>query len=1123
MFSKRNKNTNYINIILYVLVVLLLFGMFRFIFYCINLVSETNQNNIAHTIKIRNSLEEVDKIVDRAEVNLDVLSDNIKILYDIHKLHDKKYNAEFINKLDLMTNAALINSPGVNGVWFQLNIDLPFALDMYTWYGKQNGKCINLKHIIEQKEPKQRPITPITDPYYFNAIKNKGINWSDFYIDPDVNIRMVTISKPIYKDNQLIGVVGIDLSVSDLNNALKNMQRNLAGSNTFLLDKDGNILLFCLDNNSKKLVNKYNFNKIFNLNSQNETAIAEFIDNGVQKTAVLLPLSNNYHVVNTFPNNLIFKGFNQLFKTVYFIFFLLVALTFLTIYNIKHIKKINKEVNDRAKKLEIIFESSPNIIVLKNTNGKYLTCNSQFASIFNLQKNDIVNKTAYDIFTQEQANQITKIENLVKKTKKMISYEAKYDGVDGHIYHKKHIIPLLDSHNELVEILIIAFDITKNKVEENILRNAKENAEKTTIMKSNFLANMSHEIRTPLNGVVGFIQLLKDTNLSFEQAEFVEDAQKSSEILLGIINDILDFSKIEAGKLQIENISFDIRSLVEDITLFSNTQAENKGLEISSLICSDVPKRVFGDPGRVRQILNNLVSNAIKFTQKGEIVIYVKQILEDSDTSFVSFEVKDTGIGIEEDKLNLIFEEFAQSDPSMTRKYGGTGLGLAICQRLVNLMGGALHVKSRLGEGSAFTFNLPFKKDRTSSIEASNSIKTLDGAKILVIDDNLTDLKIIRYYLSEANCLIYEAKTCQEAIDVLNNENDNISLILVDYKMQLNCDNEFCCFNNENGIFNEIPVILYTSLAKRGDSIWAREKGFKGYLTKPIKKNDLIDSIAMALSDKNSGNNSNFITKHIINENKFSSKTKILVVEDSDLNCKLINKILETHGLYCEFAFNGYEAIEAYKSNKYDLILMDCQMPIVDGYEATKEIRKLEKVGSHIPIIAMTANALPKDRDKCLSIGMDDYISKPIDIKLLLDMIGNYINFSSKKSETISCESTDDKELNNILDKISNELMFDKQTAIELFIDYIHLLPSALNDLETAFNQNDMTLIKSVAHKLKGASANLRINEIAELCLQIENEALNNNFEKCSELLNSIAFLAQHLIAISNVKFNIPK
>lgn len=1120
MFSNLIQNPKKNNIIISIVFILVFFSLFRFILKTINIVSDTNQTNFSYSIKTREMVEKVDKVFETADLTLNVLAESISLSYDTNSLYDAKYNLDFLNKIDAQLKATLISNPNVDGAWFQINASLPFSFNAYSWYQNKSGKCINVKKNLEYSHPEKRDLTPTEDPYYFEALKHNKAYWSDIYVDPDLKTKMITVDKPIYKNNKLIGVVGIDLSVDKLNSILSEMRGIFKDSDVFLLDQNNNAILYSLHDAQSDNYLPPNFKLIFKNKLDKDNSIVFYREFGVRKTAIMLTLVNNFRTIVTIPNNLIFKGFDKLFKIVYFTFFLLMTLTIFLLLNVKELRLANRELENRAKKLNSIFDSSPNIIVLKGSDKKYKSCNYKFTELFDISNIQIIGKTAQDIFPKEQAEQIDKMENIVFKTKKTVSYEACYNGIVGELYLRKYIIPLFDMNNELVEILIIAVDITKNKIEQKILREAKEAAEHATLMKSNFLANMSHEIRTPLNGVLGFIQLLKETKLSPEQNEFVADAQKSSEILLSIINDVLDFSKIEAGKLQLENISFDLRSLVEDITLFANANAENKGLEVSSLICSDVPKRVVGDPGRIRQILNNLLSNAIKFTHSGEIVIYVKQILEDNDTSFVSFEVKDTGIGIDEEKLNYIFEEFTQSDASMTRKYGGTGLGLAICQRLVNMMDGSIHVKSKLNDGSTFTFSLPLLKDLSVRDELDSSMSSISGSKILVIDDNSTDLKIIQYYLSEANCIIYEAHTCNEAVEIINREKDNISLILVDYKMQMNCDSEFCSLYNENDEYKDIPIILYTSLAKRGDSAWAQKKGFKGYLTKPIKKRDLIDTVSMVINYKKQNINNKFVTKHVLKERNFSDKSRILVVEDSSMNCKLVNKILSNNGLSCDFAYNGLEAIEAFKSKRYDLILMDCQMPILDGYEATQEIRKIEGEGNHIPIIAMTANVMPKDREKCINIGMDEYISKPIDINLLLDKISKFLPVNDSESEKEIPDKNEiteittnySNEFDNIINKVSDELMFEKQDILDLFIEYFEFLPQAIVELENAIADNDENSITKIAHKIKGASANLRVDQITQISLDLETAAKQQHgTDIYAELLYSLKLNLEHL------------
>lgn len=1100
-----------------VFVFVLLLGILFFIMDSFAVVSETNANNLAYAVKTRDSLEKIDKILDEAESNLDLLSQAVYISYDTKQLKNPEYNFHYIKYIDEVSKEILLKAQIKDSIWFQLNTDIPFSNKINLWYRYKDGKII--KKRIDRKLTKQ------DDPYYFEAIKAKKMIWTSAYTDPDTNTPLLSVVEPIYKNGVLIGVAGVDTPILNMQNALKNIKNQFKGSDVFLIDKHKNLIASAL-NDEKRLLNyNYVFTGLYEQKAKNEHAIIQFIDDGQSKTAIMLAVSEIYNIIITFPNSEIFLGFARLFKTFGLIFSLMTALAVMTILNKKKILKTNEILKDEAHKLRTIIDSSPNTIIIKDKNGTYIDCNIKFTNMIGSTKENIIGAKDSDFFSKEELEELRKSDKLVIETKKTVIREFNYTKNKGeHFSVERHAIPLTDSKNEVIGILVIGFDITERKLEHKMLQMAKENAEKSTAMKSNFLANMSHEIRTPMNGVLGFIQLLKETNLLEEQAEFVNQAQKSSEILLDIINDILDFSKIEADKLQIDTISFDIRSIVEDVNVMGTLNAESKDVEVSSLICSDVPQKVYGDPGRVKQILNNLVSNAIKFTQEGEVVIYVKQISGDADNSVISFEVKDTGIGIEEDKLSLIFEAFTQSDTSMTRKFGGTGLGLAISKKLVDMMHGLIEVESEIGKGSTFTFTIPFKKDKRKNKRIESSIKLIEEAKILVVDSNPTDLKIIRYYLNEANCIIYEAASPKKALELINEHAQDFSVILIDYKMQNYGNEELSTLIKQNEFAKNIPLILYTSFAKRGDSALAKKKGFSGYLTKPIKKQELIEAISIIMKGEEDYDNPSFITKHLIKERKFDAKSKILVVEDSEINCKLILKILSNNGLSCDLALNGREAIEAFESNNYDLILMDCQMPILDGYEATKEIRKLGRHKKHIPIIAMTADAMQSDRTKCFEVGMDEYISKPINIENLLNIISKYIKVEVEHEEdNFKLQEIEDRETietykSNAVDEIINEMMselaFEKTEAIQFFADYLGFLPNAVLELETALIKSDFEELKKLAHKLKGSSSNLRIEKLAQYSINLEDAAKAGNINNCKTTINEIKAHMEYLNAI---------
>ncbi|HNW26281.1 MAG TPA: response regulator, partial [Candidatus Gastranaerophilaceae bacterium] len=1088
-----------IDIALPIFVCLFILGLFLFVKDSLQIVSETNRNNFEYTVKIRASISKIDKIIENSEVSLNIISDVIQRSYDINKLYDKNYNYEYIKQNDILTRCALKNSPGINGIWFQLNADVPFSSKIYNWHILKEGKIVNLRKFFEKESNNDRKINPEEDPYYFEAIKAKKTIWSDLYTDSDIKTQMITISKPIYKKNKLIGVIGIDISVFDFEQALKNMKASFEDSEAFLLDNNNKIIL---SSDTKIPFKDFTFLKLNQYNSINKEYMAEYSDEGTDKTAIIIPLSNKYKVIITFPHLSVFKGFDRLFRTVYFIFGVLIVLACMAFYNRQKIIKVNKQLENETFKLKTIIDTAPTAIVVKNKEGVYIDCNNKLLEIMEVERQDFIGKTDYEIFSKETADILTEQDEIVKTTKQLKVSENWHTTKTGKsILLTKFRVPLFDINNQVIGILINAIDVTQKHNEQEQLEIAKEAAENATKMKSNFLANMSHEIRTPLNGVLGFLQLLEDTDPTEEQKEFITDAQKSSDILLNIINEILDFSKIEAGKLKIDNISFDIRSLVEDITVINIPNACQKRVDINSLICSDVPQRVFGDPGRVKQILNNLVGNAIKFTEKGEVAIYVNMESETDEEVFINFKIKDTGIGIEKEKLEMIFETFTQADESTTRKYGGTGLGLAISQKLASLMGGGINVESVLGEGSTFSVSIKFKKDKEAESEAHNLIKSIENETVLIVENKCTDLRIIKYYLNEANCFVKEVRNSNEVLSLINDENQNISAIIIDYEMEASGEISLSNIIKSNEKSKDIPLILYTSVAQKGDALSAKEKGFAGYISKPIKKQELIESIALAINNKGAQIKNELITKHLVKENKFNLKTKILMVEDTELNCKFVTKVLNNSGLNCDVAYNGQEAIEAYKTKKYDLILMDCQMPIMDGYEASEKIRELEVgTNSHIPIIALTANAMQHDREKCFRAGMDDYITKPVKTQELLSLIGKYVNVEDTYSENFEQNVF----VQDNIDKMVSEIGFSQEEAAQMYKEFLEFLSQTIQELEKATEDGDFEQLGKIAHKLKGASANLRFEKISQISARLEDEKLNQSREVCIDLITQI-------------------
>lgn len=802
------------------------------------------------------------------------------------------------------------------------------------------------------------------------------------------------------------------------------------------------------------------------------------------------------------------------------------------IRDISERKKTERALRLSEEKFRTVFENSAVAITVADEKERLVSWNKFTEKLLDMRRDDLYLRPLPSFYPPEEWK---KIRSMNIREKGMQEHcETRMIKKSGELIDVDISISVLkDTAGNITGSIGVIRDITERKRADEEHR-AKEAALAIARARSQFLANMSHEIRTPINGIVGMIELLWDTTLNEEQRQYLHLAKTSADALLSLINDILDLSKYEAGKLILEELEFSLRDTIGDTVNMLAQRAHAKGLELACHILPEVPDRIVGDPGRVRQILVNLVSNAIKFTERGEIVIRV-ELLSHQDNGEVElhFAVIDTGIGIPEDKQGIIFEPFTQADSSTTRKYGGSGLGLAITRQLIHLMNGHLWVESPSslrntsegGPGSTFHFTLHLKAAKTQRVHPiPQAFPSAQGLSVLVVDDNATSRTVLSEMLANWDMKAVEAKNSREAIVLLNRAvkaGKGFDIVLIDANMPDIDGFTLAGWVKKDPVLGaNTRIIMMTAAGIRGDTQRCRQLGVEAHLSKPIKQSALLDAIMMTLAQPGSVEKGEEpLTRHSTEEKH--RHLKILLVEDNFVNQQVAVKLLEKRGHQVLVAEDGKKAVALWEKENFDVILMDIQMPEMNGFQATAAIREGEKQkGTHTPIIAMTAHAMEGDRERCLARGMDAYVCKPVRPEDL-DQALEKLTAVSGVFETESCDrqrrpnwGSNDGTVIDGAEALAH-VGGDEELRVQILNVFLQDAPARLAKIREGLQKKDPKIIEIESHGLKGAAAHVGAVQVHQEALAVEEAAKKGDFRnvrhRYAKLEDAFLRLKRHL------------